>query len=123
MPATLDARVALGDMLLASRRLAGLLDEAHACEWSPAPRQVLTREDVAERRSTGPYADPTAAVALDDARLVLRQAARDGDRVLRAALASVEYAEARLAGSLEPWRGTDHDGTDHDGRPHPETKD
>lgn len=104
MTTTPDARSALGDLLLRARTLALHLEVAESLQWSPAPRRVTGREPSERARGRRP-SDPTADVALDETRLVLRAAVRESEAALAAATDRLSRTAGLLEQALEQWHG------------------
>jgi hypothetical protein len=104
---TADARVALGDLVLAARTLALRLAAAEVVQWErPARPRPAPGEEGAARSATRGTADPTAEIALDASRLALRRAVQDGEQALRAAVRLIEEQDRRLALAEVRWTGT-----------------
>lgn len=81
-----------------------LLAEAQAVQWDAAP-VPRPSGDTSERAKGGPPNDPTAAVALDERRLAVRDAVDQGAFALAASTAALRAARERLAGALNFWAG------------------
>jgi hypothetical protein len=114
MTAATDARLALGDLVLHARSLALRLRDAEAVQWMPSPRPLPRAEPTGRAKGNRP-SDPTADVALDEARLALRSAVREGEVALAEATARLTTARRRVERSIDAWYGAepapDQDGT------------
>ncbi|QZN86598.1 hypothetical protein [Cellulomonas sp. C5510] len=104
MPARTDARSTLGDLVLHARTLALHLEVAEAAQWTPCPRPEAPERQHGRSRSARP-SDPTAEVALDEARLALRRVVRDGEATLAEAVARLAGSTRRLEVALNAWYG------------------
>lgn len=104
MPATTDARTALGDIVLRARTLAIRLEVAEAVQWTPCPRPRPEDRPAGRPHGARP-SDPTAEVALDEARLALRRVVRDGEQALAEAVTRLTSTARRLELALDAWYG------------------
>lgn len=100
---TLNARAALGDLVLAARELALALAEADAAQWLPAV-VVKPHEDTTER-SQGAYSDPTFATATDERRLAVRAAVVEAERALHDLTRAVERVTHEVDAAVDAWAG------------------
>lgn len=104
-PADADLEALAALVVEESRRLAGMLPDALASQWSASPIPK-PRDDTTER-SKGAPSDPTAAVALDGRRLRLRAQVIESERVLRDAAIAVVGVRRGLERTLGAWHGED----------------
>lgn len=105
MTAATDARAALGEAVLTARTLALTLEAAQAVQWSPSPRPRPRDDTATGRHRVGAHSDPTAVLALQDERLGVRAACRDGERALARAAATMRDATAHVERALAAWEG------------------
>lgn len=84
-------------------RLTSLLAVAAGAQWTPAPT-ARPREDTAER-SKNAKSDPTAAIALDEGRVALRERVILSERALRNVAITLRVASSGLDTALAPWHG------------------
>lgn len=80
-----------------------LADALREVQWEPGRVPSRQVDDVAV--TTSDLSDPTAAVALDDARLGVRIVLRTGERHLADALSTVRRVRGVMAAALRRWEG------------------
>lgn len=86
-----------------ARRLADMLPDALAVQWSPSP--VPKPRDDTHERATGAPSDPTAETALDGRRLRLRAQVIESERALRGSVVALVGVRRGLERTLDAWAG------------------
>lgn len=87
---------------LHARTIGSLLVEADEAQWERS-RKPGSAQSVG--RSKGTHADPTPGIAMDPARLRLRDAVRHAERTIIFAERDLERAKGRLERALNSWAG------------------
>lgn len=108
MSTALTTRSHLGALVTSAATLGRVLEHAHSVEWDP-PRhpERVARDADRSRRVVGTYNDPTAALALDGARLRVRATTAAADRAIEAAAWGVEAARRDVTAALAHFHGED----------------
>lgn len=76
------------------------VDQAADVQWRKPP---TSNEDPLTRRSRGGYSDPTGETAIDERRLEVRRAVKQGERVLQHCLTSIRAVNDSLLTSTKKW--------------------
>jgi len=82
---------------------ASLLEAAEEIQWKPSPSPAA-RFDTSER-ALGGIQDPTAATALDERRLALRDAVQKAEAALRDATSTLATRRGALQAAIDAWHG------------------
>ena len=76
------------------------VDQAADVQWRRPPTYA---EDPLTRRQRGGYSDPTGETAIDDRRLEVRRAMKQGERTLQHCLVSIRTMNDALLTSTKKW--------------------